>query len=172
MSSPKRPIKTKAAADSPATTPKRARLTASTTAAAAASTPVSKLSASKSITPSSAKQQPTSQTKSKKPLAEFRAGAHVPHAIYKTVLYQAEDEEDDPEAPPRPFRDNKARVAAWTREHFDVPANFDTNKKYGALSGLHADDRLIAAMENGLFEPRTAQTKASSKPNVSAQRDD
>ena len=86
----------------------------------------------------------------KKHEAENRA--HRPRSIYRKVNYEAEDEPEKRTA----LDPRKERLMQHIKATYAVPADLETSRAYGPLSGLTYADRLVRAFETSLLRPKTA----------------
>ena len=57
--------------------------------------------------------------------------------------------------------DVQHKVVAFIERHFHVPEDFERSHKFGPLSGMCFEERLIAAYANELLEPRVATGNTS-----------
>lgn len=74
---------------------------------------------------------------------------YVPKYIHKNVEYKRRGEIKD-----------ELQVATFelVEKHFVIPDDFETNRKYGPLSGVSFEERAIAAQAVGLLEPKSAES--------------
>ena len=57
--------------------------------------------------------------------------------------------------------DVQRTVMSFIERHFNVPEDFERSHKFGPLSGMCFEERLIAAYANELLEPRVATDSIS-----------
>lgn len=68
--------------------------------------------------------------------------ATVPVALYRLLAYDRTGKKSSPPA--------KA-IAEWIKKNNEVPSDFETSHRFGPLSGLSREDRLIRAYAHNLF---------------------
>jgi len=90
------------------------------------------------------KQAPRARETKRRKVAQQQE--YVPTYIHKNVEYQRKGETKD-----------EMQVAAFklVEKHFDIPDDFENNRKYGPLSGVSFEERAISAYSLGLLEPKT-----------------
>ena len=69
---------------------------------------------------------------------------HVPIYIHKNVGYQRRGEAS--------ISDKLKRVFDLVEEHYSIPADFESNRSFGPLSGTCFEERAVNAYEKGLLK--------------------
>ena len=96
------------------------------------------------VTPSPKKARRTEQRQIEKVRAEY-----VPTYIYKNVQYKRKGQVKN---------DIQLKTFELVEQYFVIPDDFETNRKYGPLSGTSFEERAIAAYSAGLLEPKSDES--------------
>eukprot|EP00644_Phytophthora_capsici_P001478 jgi/Phyca11/526539/estExt2_fgenesh1_pm.C_PHYCAscaffold_100099 len=81
------------------------------------------------------------------PTADEESDMHIPTFIYETVKYKHKLEKHE-------VSKELKTVVEYIKKYYDVPKDFETNKKYGCHSGLTYEKRLARAYSMGLLPPK------------------
>jgi hypothetical protein len=92
--------------------------------------------------------------------------AYVPVYIHKNLGYQRYGQAS--------ITDELKKTFALVEEHYEIPSDFETNKKYGPLSGTCFEERAVAAYNHGLLKSssRTGVEICSHCATAGHKRDD
>jgi hypothetical protein len=85
------------------------------------------------------------ETTKKVTLLQTKSGEYIPEYIHKNVDYVRKGEV-------LKLSPIQSRVLQWIHDNFDVPNDFEQNRKYGPLSGSSYPDRVITAYRLGSLE--------------------
>ena len=86
-----------------------------------------------------------SETTKKVTLLQTKSGEYIPEYIHKNVDYIRKGNV-------LKLSPIQSRVLQWIHDNFDVPNDFEQNRKYGPLSGSSYPDRVITAYRLGSLE--------------------
>ncbi|KAK1939950.1 hypothetical protein P3T76_008273 [Phytophthora citrophthora] len=82
------------------------------------------------------------------------SGVHIPTFIYETVKYKHKHEKHE-------VSKELKTVVEYIKKHYDVPKDFETNKKFGCHSGLTFEKRLARAYSMGLLSLKGGKKNAA-----------
>ena len=85
------------------------------------------------------------ETAKKVTLLQTKSGEYIPEYIHKNVDYIRK-------VKVLKLSPIQSRVLQWIHDNFDVPNDFEQNRKYGPLSGSSYPDRVITAYRLGSLE--------------------
>ena len=76
---------------------------------------------------------------------------YVPTYIHKNVEYRRKGQTKD---------NNLVATFKLVEKHYEIPGDFENNRKYGPLSGVSFEERAISAYSLGLLEPKAGESVA------------
>ena len=71
--------------------------------------------------------------------------------LHANVGYKVEGHAD--------LTESTLKVFSWVKEHYSIPADFNTDHKFGALSGISFEERVISAYQFNLIQPKDPDAK-------------
>lgn len=84
----------------------------------------------------------------------------IQKAIHKTLFYESKEEEAIvssyiPSIKSTFFKnENKVKTLKYIEKHFNIPSDFEVNRKFGPKSGSCYEERVLGAYLNDLLETK------------------